>query len=101
LGGVPVKAVGKWEVVGRQALGRRLRELRIESGLRYFDVCHRANIQPTTLNYLEKGERTPSFGVLQRIARVYGADPVKLAALLLKPPEDTRPKISGQGRTLP
>jgi len=80
-----VSDISSWERQGRAALGRRLRQLRLGSGLKFKEICHRADIEGSTLNYLEAGTRTPSIATLRRIGRAYGVDPAELVDQLLKP----------------
>lgn len=77
--------VSNREVGGRLELGSRLRELRQESGLSRREVCRRSGLAETTLDYLERGDRTPGVATLRALAQVYGVSPLELVEPLAKP----------------
>ena len=54
------------------ALGRRLREVRLASGLTGPDVKVRTGIDPGGLSRVERGSRFPTIEMLSTLAKVYG-----------------------------
>ncbi len=64
----------------REALGRRLREVREERGERLVDIAERAGISTQYLSEIERGRKEPSS---EMIAAVAGALGVDLADLLI------------------
>ncbi|KOV79931.1 helix-turn-helix domain-containing protein [Nocardia sp. NRRL S-836] len=64
----------------REALGRKLREIRERQGARLVDVAERAGISTQYLSEIERGRKEPSS---EMIAAVTGALGVDLADLLV------------------
>jgi transcriptional regulator with XRE-family HTH domain len=62
----------------RNAIGPRIRELRIERGLTLDDLARAANISASHLSRLERGQTAPSFTVAAAIARQIGVLPSDL-----------------------
>lgn len=54
------------------SINKRITEIRIEKGLNQAQLASRAEITHAALSQIEKGDRTPSLPVLQRIADVLG-----------------------------
>ena len=67
---------------GRRTLGRRIRRLRNSAGLTQVALAGAAGIGRVTLVRLEKGEHTPRYKTLERIARALGVD---VSELLVEP----------------
>jgi transcriptional regulator with XRE-family HTH domain len=65
----------------RNAMGPRIRELRIERGMTLDELATRANISASHLSRLERGQTAPSFKVAADIAREIGVKPSELAAI--------------------
>lgn len=65
----------------RNAMGPRIRELRIERGLTLDELARAANISASHLSRLERGQTAPSFKVAADIARVIGVKPSDLAVI--------------------
>jgi transcriptional regulator with XRE-family HTH domain len=57
-----------------RALGRRLRELRVERGLSLADVAKASAISVSFLSLVETGKSDISFGRLMRLVAFYGVD---------------------------
>ncbi|WP_344973149.1 XRE family transcriptional regulator [Streptosporangium fragile] len=53
-------------------VARRLRELRVRSGMTLNALAEQTGLSAPHLSRLEKGERQPSVGTLLQLARVYG-----------------------------
>jgi transcriptional regulator with XRE-family HTH domain len=56
----------------RNAIGPRIRELRLERGLTLDDLARAAGISASHLSRLERGQTAPSFIVASRIAKEIG-----------------------------
>ena len=65
----------------RNAIGPRIRELRMERGLTLDDLAKAADISASHLSRLERGQTVPSFTVAAAIARVIGVLPSDLVAI--------------------
>src|SRR5688500_4323836 len=57
------------------AVGRRLRELRLEQGSSQADFARRLGISPAYLNLIEKGRRTVQLPLLWRALEALGIEP--------------------------
>jgi len=64
----------------QQALGRAIRGLREERGLRQHDVAKKANVNMTHFSRLEHGHINPSWGTVRRVAEALGVRVSELAA---------------------
>lgn len=53
-------------------INKRITEVRLKRGLNQAQLSAQAEITPAALSQIEKGDRTPSLPVLQRIADVLG-----------------------------
>lgn len=76
-----------------QTLGRRLRELRKETGMSQREVANRVKIDFTYLSKIESGVMYPREDVLIRLAKVLGADKDELITLAGRVPSDLAPKL--------
>jgi transcriptional regulator with XRE-family HTH domain len=65
----------------RNAIGPRIRELRLERGLTLDDLARAANISASHLSRLERGQTAPSFTVAAAIAREIDVLPSDLVAI--------------------
>lgn len=66
------------EPLWREVLGRRLRELRQESGEKLVDTARRAGISPQYLSEIERGLKEPSSEMIAAIAGAHGTTLVDL-----------------------
>lgn len=62
------------------ALGRAIRELRLEAGVSQEGLADLAGLHRTYVGGIERGERNVSFGNLLRLAGALGAKPSELLA---------------------
>jgi DNA-binding XRE family transcriptional regulator len=62
------------------ALGRAIRELRLEADVSQEALAHRASLHRTYVGGIERGERNVSFANLVRLARALGVRPSELLA---------------------
>ncbi len=80
-----------------QAVGTRVRGLRLEHQLTLDELSTRSGVSRRMIALLEAGEVNPSLGTLDKLARALGTDFVSLvaarpvAALVAKPSEDVLP----------
>jgi transcriptional regulator with XRE-family HTH domain len=65
----------------RNAIGPRIRELRLERGLTLDDLARAAGISASHLSRLERGQTAPSFIVASRIAKEIGVLPSDLVTI--------------------
>ena len=63
------------------ALGRAIRELRIERGISQEALAHGADTHPTWISHLESGRNNPSWGTVRRICAALGVSLSELVAL--------------------
>ncbi|HYM81643.1 MAG TPA: XRE family transcriptional regulator [Candidatus Limnocylindria bacterium] len=61
-----------------QELGRRIKMLRVSSGLTLKDLEERGGISATHVSEIERGKASPTVGALGRIARALGMRPAAL-----------------------
>ena len=52
----------------QEALGRAIRQLRDERGLKQKELAHAADVNGTAISHLEHGRVNPSWGTVKRIA---------------------------------
>ena len=52
----------------QEALGRAIRQLRDERGLRQKDLAHTADMNVTAISHIERGRANPAWGTVRRIA---------------------------------
>jgi transcriptional regulator with XRE-family HTH domain len=65
-------------------LGETIRRARERRGLTGEDVRRLADIHPTSLSFIERGEQAPSVEQIKRLAPVLGVSAAKLAALAVR-----------------
>lgn len=63
----------------QEALGRAVRELRVERGLTQRELARVADINETWLSHIEAGRTNPAWGTVARIAAGLGAPVSELA----------------------
>ncbi|MBB5701247.1 transcriptional regulator with XRE-family HTH domain [Ochrobactrum daejeonense] len=68
---------------GRQELGQKLRDLRLERGLTLQDVSKATDVARSTLSKIENGVMSPTFDILQKLAAGFALD---IGALLSSTP---------------
>jgi transcriptional regulator with XRE-family HTH domain len=61
-------------------VGERLRELRVSRRLTQVDLALAVGTSPTTISYVENGQRVPSFSLLEKLAEALDVEPVYLAS---------------------
>lgn len=69
---------------GENLFGETIRRARERRGLTGEDIRRLADIHPTSLSFIERGEQAPSLEQIRRLADVLGLNAEKLAALALK-----------------
>lgn len=67
-----VQSVQGQAKVGRMVLGRRLRSLREQGGLKQEELAGKAGVDRGTVSRIENGEQSPRLETLERIARGLG-----------------------------
>ena len=55
-----------------EAVGMRLRKLRLLSGLKQTQLCEALNVSSTTYNHYERGRNRPDLQIATKICRFYG-----------------------------
>jgi transcriptional regulator with XRE-family HTH domain len=76
-------------------LGKRLREARQASGLKLKVVAERADTSETTLSLLERGQRSVSTELLERIVLITGADSAEVFRLADRVPPQAAADLLG------
>lgn len=79
----------------KKKLGVRMFQLRTKAGITQAKLAEKANLSIDSISRIERGERSPSFEALERIASALGVEPVELlnfkgkelGALAESPPE--------------
>jgi transcriptional regulator with XRE-family HTH domain len=79
-------------------VGQRIREVREELGMQRSVLARRAGVAANHLYMIEVGERTPSLGLVGKIARELRTEP---AELLKEPTGPLAPASRESGRTQP
>ncbi|MEN3283521.1 MAG: Helix-turn-helix domain [Solirubrobacteraceae bacterium] len=64
----------------QKALGRAIRQMREEHGLKQGDIAKKANVNLTHFSRLEHGRVNPSWGTLRRVAAALGVPVSEVAA---------------------
>src|SRR5215203_5250760 len=59
-------------------IGRRVREVREELGMQRTVLARRVGVAENTIYRIETGERTPSVGLLEKLARELRTEPAEL-----------------------
>ena len=62
----------------KKKFGVRLFQLRSEAGMTQAEIAEKANLSIDSISRIERGDRSPSFESLERIAAALGTDPVQL-----------------------
>jgi transcriptional regulator with XRE-family HTH domain len=76
-------------------IGRRVREVREDLGMQRTVLARRVGVAENTIYRIETGERTPSVGLLEKIARELRTEPAEL----LREPAPKASAPSNAGRT--
>ena len=69
------------------ALGRAVRDLRVDRGISQEDLAHRSGMHRTYVGGIERGERNVSYANLLRLAEALGVPPSQLLARAEAPPD--------------
>lgn len=72
------------ETAERLILGRRLAEARKRAGWSQTDAALRAEVDSMTISRWERGERQPTYSLLNRYVVALGADPASILGPLPK-----------------
>lgn len=78
--------------------GETIRKARERLKLTGDDVRALADIHPTSLSFIERGQQAPSIEQINRLADVLRLSPTKLAALAIKSKVHPRGAGVGEGR---
>jgi transcriptional regulator with XRE-family HTH domain len=62
------------------ALGRVVRQLRKERGLKQYELAKAADVDPSVISHLELGHSNPTWGSIKRVANGLGVAVADLAA---------------------
>jgi transcriptional regulator with XRE-family HTH domain len=62
----------------KKKFGVRLFQLRSEAGMTQAELAEKANLSIDSISRIERGDRSPSFESLERIAAALKTDPVQL-----------------------
>src|SRR5689334_7306047 len=84
-------------------IGQRLRQLRLDRGLRQSDIAKQLGVSPAYLNLIEKGKRTIQFPLLWKALQLFEQDLESFMGTLgEKRPDDALAKLLDDplGRTL-
>ncbi len=68
-------------IENRKDLGKVLKQHRVMMSLTLYEVSRAANVSPSHLGRIERGERYPSARVLRRLAKPLGFDEIELLSL--------------------
>lgn len=85
----------------RCAIGRVLRQARLDQGLRLTDVCERAGLSPQYLSEIERGRKEASSQVLAAVTAALGITLVDLAGAVAAQLETTTRLRSATARPVP
>jgi transcriptional regulator with XRE-family HTH domain len=87
---------------GKPSLGTRLKRIRTEAGLTLQQVGERTGVARSTLSKIENGQLSPTYDILQKIARGMEIDIVELfgASRAETPPARRSITRSGMGKLL-
>jgi XRE family transcriptional regulator, regulator of sulfur utilization len=64
----------------QEALGRAIRQLRDERGLKQWQLADAADVNRTEMSHLERGRSNPAWGTMRRIAAALGLPVSEIAA---------------------
>lgn len=64
----------------QEALGRAIRQLRDERGLKQKELANAADMNVTAISHLEHGRANPAWGTVKRIAAALGVTVSEVAA---------------------
>jgi transcriptional regulator with XRE-family HTH domain len=64
----------------QEALGRAIRELRDERGIKQRDLAQAADMNVTAISHIERGRANPAWGTVKRIAAALGVPVSEVAA---------------------
>jgi transcriptional regulator with XRE-family HTH domain len=64
----------------QEALGRAIRELRDERGIKQRDLAQAADMNVTAISHIERGRGNPAWGTVKRIAAALGVPVSEVAA---------------------
>jgi XRE family transcriptional regulator, regulator of sulfur utilization len=64
----------------QEALGRAIRQLRSERGIRQRDLAQAADMNVTAISHIERGRANPAWGTVKRIATALGVPVSEVAA---------------------
>jgi XRE family transcriptional regulator, regulator of sulfur utilization len=64
----------------QEALGRAIRQLRDERGLRQQELANAADMNVTAISHIERGRANPAWGTVKRIAAALGVTVSEVAA---------------------
>jgi transcriptional regulator with XRE-family HTH domain len=64
----------------QEALGRAIRQLRDERGLKQKDLARAADMDVTAISHIERGRSNPAWGTVKRIATALGVSVSEVAA---------------------
>lgn len=79
------------------ALGRALRQARVDAGLRQQDLAQRAEMDRGYLGGIERGERNVSYTNLHRLAVEIGVPLSRIIAAAEAGPDDPPPRVARGG----
>ncbi len=68
-------------IENRKDLGKVLKQHRVMMSLTLYEVSRAANVSPSHLGRIERGERYPSARILRRLAKPLGLEEVELFTL--------------------
>jgi transcriptional regulator with XRE-family HTH domain len=64
----------------QEALGRAIRQLRDERGLKQKELAQAADMNVTAISHIERGRANPAWGTVRRIAGALGVTVSEIAA---------------------
>jgi transcriptional regulator with XRE-family HTH domain len=73
----------------QDALGRAIRQLRDERGLKQKELAQAADMNVTAISHIERGRANPAWGTVRRIAAALGVPVSEIAARAERPADDS------------
>jgi transcriptional regulator with XRE-family HTH domain len=73
----------------QEALGRAIRQLRDERGLKQKELAQAADMNVTAISHIERGRANPAWGTVRRIAAALGVPVSEIAARAERPADDS------------